>query len=337
MTRSVSLLSTLSLLCVLCVPLSLCAREAQARERRVHTYSIVARDAKTGALGVAVHSHWFQVGRLVAWAEAGVGAIATQAMTNASFGPRGLALLRRGLSAKVVLQKLLASDKLRHNRQLAIVDARGGVAAWTGKRCIPDAGHQIGSGFSTQANLMASKRVWPAMARAYRQARGPLAERLLAALRAAEKAGGDLRGRQSAALLVVPGKRAKIPALAPLVDLRVADHRQPLDELARLLRIRRAYDAWGRGAAALESRKLGRARRAFAEMNRLLPARQALRFWQAHALYRAGRVREGIALFRAVFAKAPRWRRVLPRLVGGKLLSAAQLADIRRRLRGKSK
>jgi len=213
------------------------------------TYSIVARDPKTGELGVAVQSHWFAVGALVTWAEPGVGAVATQANIDPGYGPRALALLRAGKSAREALAELLAKDTEREVRQVALVDARGNVAAHTGKDTIPFAGHQTGTGFSVQANIMANEKVWPAMARAYRETKGPLAERLLAALDAAQAAGGDVRGKQSAAILIVGPDKVEEAWRGVRLNLRVDDAREPLTELRRLYKLARAYERANQGDA----------------------------------------------------------------------------------------
>ena len=175
-------------------------------EPLAHTYSIVARDPETGQMGVAVQSHWFSVGSIVSWAEAGVGAIATQSFVNASFGPRGLELLKKGMTANDVVKALIEADEGRAVRQLAIIDVHGNVAAHTGKRCIDEAGHMAGDNFSVQAKMMLKKTVAKAMAKAFQNSEAPLAERLMAALEAAQAEGGDIRGKQSAALIVVKGK-----------------------------------------------------------------------------------------------------------------------------------
>jgi uncharacterized Ntn-hydrolase superfamily protein len=218
-----------------------------------HTYSIVARDAQTGQLGVAVQSHWFGVGRLVTWAEAGVGAVATQAMVQVRYGPLGLERMRQGLSAQEALAELLAADDGRELRQVAMVDAGGDVAAHTGSQCIAEAGQETGAGFSAQANMMATQQVWPAMARAYREACGDLAERLLSALDAAQAAGGDLRGKQSAAMLIVGAERGPEPWAGVLLELRVEDHPEPLAELRRLVTLQRAYEHMNQGDTLLGS------------------------------------------------------------------------------------
>ena len=208
-----------------------------------HTYSIVARDAKTGEMGVAVQSHWFAVGAGVTWAEAGVGAIATQSFIDPGYGVRGLALLREGKPADEVLRLLLAADPQRETRQVAIVDTAGRVAAHTGAACIQAAGHRTGTQFSAQANLMANDRVWPAMSEAFEKSTGDLADRLLAALEAGEAAGGDIRGSQSAALLIVRASGSGRPWAGAdrVFDLRVDDHPQPIAELSRILALHRVY------------------------------------------------------------------------------------------------
>jgi len=212
--------------------------------RPVATYSIVARDSATGELGVAVQSHWFSVGAVVPWAEAGVGAVATQSFIDPSYGALGLDLMRAGKSAPEALAALLAADAQRDVRQVGMVDARGRVARHTGRLCIPAAGDQAGAQYVVQANLMERATVWPAMARAFEAATGDLAERLMAALEAAEAEGGDIRGRQSAALLVVKAHSTGRPWADRRFDLRVEDHPEPLPELRRLLRLNGPTTTW---------------------------------------------------------------------------------------------
>src|SRR5262245_30018631 len=208
--------------------------------RPVHTYSIVARDAQTGELGVAVQSHWFAVGSIVPWAEAGVGAVATQSFVDASYGKLGLDLLRAGRAAPDALKGLLAADENRDDRQVAMIDATGKVAAHTGAKCIPATGHHVGKDFSVQANLMLRDTVWPAMAKAFESTQGDLASRMLAALEAAQQSGGDIRGKQSAALIVVAGKPSGRPWQDRVFDLRIDDHAEPVAELRRLVNLQRA-------------------------------------------------------------------------------------------------
>ncbi len=212
-----------------------------AADQLVHTYSIVARDPDTGQLGVAVQSHYFSVGSVVTWAEAGVGAVATQSLSDPAYGKLGLDLMRAGKSAPDTLAGLVASDSMQAVRQVAMVDALGRVAAHTGSTAIPEAGHIVGDGFSVQANMMLKNSVWPAMAEAYRTAKGALVDRLLAALDAAEAEGGDIRGRQSAAILIVEVKSTGRPWVDTTFDLRVDDAPEPLVEIRRLVGVRRAY------------------------------------------------------------------------------------------------
>ncbi|MEJ2627796.1 MAG: DUF1028 domain-containing protein, partial [bacterium] len=228
-----------------------CLGQYIPEKKLAHTYSIVAWDEESGEMGVAVQSHWFSVGSVVSWAESGAGAIATQSMVNVSFGPRGLELLKQGKSAEEVLNLLIASDEGRDYRQLAIVDTKGEVAVYTGEKCIAEAGHIKGDHFSVQANMMLNNTVWSAMAEAYQEnLQFPLAERLVAVLEAAEAQGGDIRGRQSAALLVAKVKSSGKPWEDRLIDLRVEDQSNPVKELSRLLNLFRAYEHMNAGDIA---------------------------------------------------------------------------------------
>jgi uncharacterized Ntn-hydrolase superfamily protein len=282
--------------------------------RRAGTYSIVARDPATGELGVAVQSHYFSVGPLVPWAEAGVGAVATQSLVRVDYGPHGLALMGAGRSAAEALADLVAADDNPAVRQVAMVDAAGRAAAHTGERCIPAAGHQVGRGYSVQANLMERDSVWPAMAAAFEAAEDDLAERMLAALEAAEGEGGDIRGRQSAALLVVAAEPSGEPWVDRRVDLRVEDHPEPLGELRRLLRLRRAYDHADAGDEHLAAGDFEAAMTAYRLAVGLAPEVTELRFWAAVAMFTAGHEGEALEWFREVFAAEDRWLRLLPRL-----------------------
>ncbi|HNU82737.1 MAG: DUF1028 domain-containing protein [Acidobacteria bacterium] len=302
------------------VLLALLAVPAGAADPFAHTYSIVARDPVTGDLGVAVQSHWFQVGAMVAWAEAGVGAVATQSFVEPAYGPRGLAAMRAGRSAREALDDLLAADPQRAVRQVAMVDAAGRVAAWTGERCVAAAGHLTGEGFSVQANMMARDTVWAAMAKAYRETKGDLAARLLAALAAAEAEGGDIRGRQSAALLVVRAQPTGIPGHDTLVDLRVDDHPAPLVELARLLGVHRAYEEMNRGDEAFAANEVTRALAHYTRAQELAPEIVELPFWQAVTLFAAGEEERALPIFARVFAAEERWRELVRRLPAAGLL-----------------
>ena len=288
--------------------------------RPVHTYSIVARDPATGEMGVAVQSHWFSVGSAVAWAEAGVGAVATQSFIDPSYGRNGLELMRGGAAAGEALKTLIAKDEGRDVRQVAMIDARGRVAAHTGAKCIEAAGDRVGANYSVQANLMSNATVWPAMARAFESARGDLAERMLAALDAAERAGGDIRGRQSAALVVVKAESTGKPWADRLFDLRVDDHPEPLKELRRLVRLQRAYNHMNAGDAAVERKDNEAALREHAAAEQLVPDNVEMTYWHAVALANMNRVEEALPLFRRVFAADPNWRTLTPRLARSGIL-----------------
>ena len=305
------------------------ADELAALHRPVATYSIVARDPLTGEMGVAVQSHWFSVGPVVPWAEAGVGAVATQAMVNIANGPNGLQLLRSGLSAPDALAALLAGDPARDVRQIGIVDAQGHAAAHTGAKCIVAAGNHVGDGYTCQANLMDKDTVWPAMAKAFEASAGqPLAERLLAALQAAEAQGGDIRGRQSAALLVVSGTNTGHPWHDRLVDLRVEDNPAPLDELARLLRLRRAYDHMDAGDLAVEHGDMDGAAREYGAAEALVPNNAEMLFWHGIAMAQAGRTDAALPLLTRAYGIDPAWRELVPRLPPAGLLDAKLVAPL---------
>jgi uncharacterized Ntn-hydrolase superfamily protein len=285
-----------------------------------HTFSIVARDPETGEMGVAVQSHWFSVGSNVAWAEAGVGAVATQSFIDPSYGRNGLELMRGGAGAPEALKSLLARDDGRDVRQVAMVDARGRVAAHTGSKCIEAAGDHTGASYSVQANLMSNARVWPAMARAFESTRGDLAERMLAALDAAQAAGGDIRGRQSAAIVVVKAESTGKPWADRIFDLRVDDHPEPLKELRRLVLLQRAYNHMNAGDAAVERKDNEGALREYSAAEALVPGSVEMVYWHAVALVNMNRTDEALPLFRRVFAQDPNWRTLTPRLVKSGIL-----------------
>ena len=288
--------------------------------RLAHTFSIVARDLQSGEMGVAVQSHWFSVGSLVAWAEAGVGAVATQALAEVTYGPLGLALMRAGKSAPEALASLLAADEERALRQVALVDADNRVATHTGARCIADAGHETGAGFSVQANMMACPDVWPAMARAYREAEGDLAERMLAGLEAGQAAGGDIRGKQSASILVVKGESTGRPWADTVMDLRVEDHPEPIRELRRLVGLHRAYQHMNRGDELLGAGEVEAALHEYRTAAGMAPEIEELPFWHAVTLADLNRVDEALPIFRDIFARNADWATLLPRLPKAGLL-----------------
>jgi uncharacterized Ntn-hydrolase superfamily protein len=287
-----------------------------------HTYSIVARDAQTGEMGVAVQSHWFAVGSIVTWAEAGVGAIATQSFVDPGYGTRGLALLKGGAAAPDVLRSLVDADPQRASRQVAIVDAKGRVAVHTGPTCIAAAGDRVGAQFSVQANMMANDRVWPAMADAFEAASGDLAERMLAALEAGEAAGGDARGRQSAAILIVKAESTGRPWVGAdrIFDLRVDDNPEPLHELRRLVRLQRAYNYANRGDELMATNRVDDALLQYVRAAEIAPEISELPFWQAVTLASVGREAEALPIFGRVFAKEPQWAELLLRLPAANLL-----------------
>lgn len=262
-----------------------------------------------------MQSHWFSVGTIVTWGEAGVGVVATQAFSNPSFGPRGLELMRKGVSAEKALRSLLKEDGGRDLRQVAMLDAKGSVAAHTGKRCIPCTGHLVATDSSVQANMMLNDQVWPEMAKRFELWKGSLAERLLVALEAGEEAGGDIRGKQSAALLVVKGQATGRVWEDRTVDLRVDDSREPLDDLKRLLKVHRAYQHMNMGDEAMEREDMPLAMKHYSTAEALFPRNLEMRFWHAVTLANNGRLDEALPIFRHVFAKDRDWRELGLRLV----------------------
>ena len=296
-----------------------------------HTYSIVARDPVTGEMGVAVQSHWFSVGSVVSWAEAGVGAVATQSLVNVSFGPRGLEMLKSEMTAQEALDNLIAGDEGRDYRQLAIVDAKGNVAAYTGKKCIPDAGHIAGDNFSVQANLMINDKIWSAMNKAFRESKGLLAEKMIEALEAAQNAGGDIRGQQSASILIVRGESTGKVWEDRLIDLRVEDHSDPVNELKRLLKIHRAYEHINNGDLAIEKNDMQLATKEYSAAEEMFPENLEMKYWHAVTLASIGKVDESLPLFKEVFDKDENlpgsnagWRTLTPRLVPIGLLTVSE-------------
>ena len=339
-----NVLRTLVFLCLLAPSVAFAQQSSAVRP--VHTFSIVARDPQTGDLGVAVQSHWFAVGAEVTWAEAGVGAIATQSFIDPGYGQLGLDLLRAGKSANEALRALLAVDPHADSRQVAIVDSHGNVACFTGAKDTPEAGCAVGklramagsknsladramdetakklglqiylgADFSAQANLMEKNTVWPAMAHAYEEnSHASFAERLVAALEAAQGQGGDIRGKQSAAILIVRGKSTGQPWADKIVDLRVDDAEEPIKELKRLLKYHEAYEYMERGDACSTNRDWKCA------AEKLLPEQMEVVFWHAVTLVTSGDVEAALPLFRKVFAKEPKWAELAGRLPKAELL-----------------
>ncbi|MEO1515105.1 MAG: DUF1028 domain-containing protein [Bacteroidota bacterium] len=294
---------------------SLRAQSPYGKEPLAHTYSIVAIDPETGDMGVAVQSHWFSVGPLVAWGEAGVGVVATQSFVNPDLGPQGLALMKSGMSPQQALDQLLAADEGKAVRQVAFLNHEGKVAAHTGSNCIPAAGHQMGEGYSVQANLMLNDKVWPAMSKAFEASKGqPLAERLVAALEAAEATGGDIRGKQSAALLVVRAEPTGKVWQDQLVDLRIEDHPTPIQEMKRLLKVHRAYEHMNKGDLAVEHNDIEGAMTEYKAASELFPENEEMKYWTAVTLVNAGRWEDAKPLFEEVFRRNANWHILTPRL-----------------------
>jgi len=284
-------------------------------ERPVHTFSIVARDAATGEMGVAVQSHWFSVGSIVTWAEAGVGAVATQSFVDPAYGPRGLELMKSGLTANQALEALLLVDAGRDVRQVAMVDTTGHVAAHTGVKCIESAGQRVSDGYSVQANMMLNDKVVPAMAAAFEAAEGDLADRMLAALVAGQEAGGDIRGKQSAAMLIVKPESTGQPWADRVLELRIEDDPEPIAELARLLTVHRAYDHMNAGDLAVEHGDLELAMAEYGEAAALLPGNLEVEYWAAVTLATNGGLDEALPTFKRIFAADPNWIELTKRLL----------------------
>ncbi len=284
------------------------------RSRLAATYSIVARDVNTGELAVAVQSNYFSVGTDVSWAEPGVGAIATQAIVEVAYGPKGLELLSAGASAQEALDELVAMDPGAALRQVGIVDSSGRVAAYTGGACVSACAHRLGDGFSVQGNMLASDAVWEAMGPAFETTTGDLADRLMAALEAAERAGGDVRGRQSAALLVVSGERPENSWEGRRIDLHVEDHAQPLQELRRLLTVRRAYSLFEQARATFATDDLDTALELVAQARALQPDDVQFVFWTGVALANSGRDAQARDWLNEAFRSGDAWRELGRRL-----------------------
>lgn len=284
-------------------------------EPLAYTFSIVARDTVTGEMGVAVQSHWFSVGSTVTWGEAGVGVVATQSFVNPAFGPQGLALLKNGLTPEQAVDMLTTNDAGKDVRQLAILDKSNPPANYTGAKCIPAAGGIVGKDFAVQANLMLNDKVWPAMAKAFKETKGPLAERMVAALEAAQSVGGDIRGKQSAALLVVKGKSTGKVWKDRLIDIRVEDDPNPIVELKRVLKVHRAYDHMNAGDLAVEHGDMELAMKEYSTAEKMFPDNLEMKYWHAVTLTNIGQLDNALPIFKEVFAKDKNWAILTPRLI----------------------
>lgn len=301
------------------------AQSLKPNDPLAHTYSIVARDENTGEMAVAVQSHWFSVGTVVPWGEAGVGVVATQSFTNKSFGIRGLELLKEGKSPQEALDALLKDDDGRDFRQVAILDKKGNVATHTGKKCIVYAGHSNGKNFSVQANMMLNNQVVPAMEKAW-NAYGnlPLAERMVEVLRAAENAGGDIRGKQSAALLVMAPKATNEPWNDKLIDLRVDDAENPIADLDRLLKVHRAYEHMNRGDLYVEQNQMNKAMTQYNAAINMFPNNLEMQFWTAITLANDGQIERAADILKDIYIKDNNWKELTRRLPKVGLLNVSE-------------
>ncbi|WP_462219825.1 DUF1028 domain-containing protein [Ferruginibacter sp.] len=290
-----------------------------------HTFSIVARDAKTGEMAVGVQSHWFSVGTAVPWGEAGVGVVATQSFVNKSYGPKGLALIKAGKTAPEALQELLAQDEGREVRQVAMIDTNGNVNAHTGKNCIDYASQIVGKNFSVQSNMMLNNKVCPAMAKAFEASEGkPLAERILIALQAAQAVGGDIRGKQSAAILVVAGKSTGQIWTDRLIDLRVDDNDLPLVEMERLLKLFRAYEHMDKGDLATEKNDMKLAMEEYGAAMKMFPKNLEMQYWTAITLANNKKVKEAGIMLQKIYKQDANWRELTKRLTKVNLLTVSE-------------
>lgn len=309
------------------------AQPARSSEPLAHTYSIVARDANTGDMAVAVQSHWFSVGSVVSWGEAGVGVVATQSFVNKSFGILGLSRLKEGQSPQQALDELIRNDDGRDFRQVAILDKHGRVATYTGKSCIDFAGHVNGDNFSVQANMMLNDKVVPAMERAWKENSAlPLPERMIEVLKAAQQAGGDIRGKQSAALLVVPASATNEPWNDNVVDLRVDDAKDPIRDISRLLKVFRAYEHMNQGDLYVEKNEMQKAMDEYSQAMKMFPDNLEMQYWTAITLANNNEVAKASAMLQRIYKADANWRELTRRLPKVNLLIVSE-KDLKELLR----
>lgn len=287
-----------------------------------HTFSVVAIDTAAGEMAVGVQSHWFSVGSIVSWAKSGVGVVATQSFVNPSLGTDGLKLMEQGVSAKEALESLIISDNGRDYRQVAMLDKNGNVFAYTGKKCVDAASHITGNNYSVQANMMLNDKVVPAMAKAFEEyADLPLAERVVETMLAAQNAGGDIRGKQSAVLLVVNTKPVENEWMDKKINLRVDDNHNPLQELSRLLKVHRAYEHMNRGDLAIEHNDMQLALKEYEAAEQMFPENLEMKYWKAIALANNGLLKEALPIFKYIFKQDNNWRTLTQRLPKSGLLN----------------
>lgn len=291
----------------------------------IHTYSIVARDPNTGKIGVGVQSHYFSVGSVVDWGRSGVGVVATQSFVNKSFGLRGLELMEQGKSPEEALKILLSDDEGKDVRQVALLDNQGRVAVHTGSKCIKYAGHEKGDNFSVQANMMLTDKVWPAMAKAFEKNKSlPLPERIVKTLEAAEAEGGDIRGKQSAAIIIVKGEQVENKWDDPFIDIRVEDHPEPLKELNRLLKLWRAYENMDKGDIAMEKGDTNKALEEYNTAREMFPDNLEMKYWTAISLANNNQMEAALPLLKEVFKKDNNWRILTERLPEVEVLNISE-------------
>ena len=299
------------------------AQVYKSNEPLVHTFSIVARDSATGEMAVGVQSHWFSVGTSVAWGESGTGVVATQSFIDKSYGPKGLELMKSGLTAQQALDSLLKADEAREVRQVAFIDNNGNVAAHTGASCIQYASDIKGANFSVQSNMMLGKTVCESMAAAFKASYGKtLAERVLAALDAAQAAGGDIRGMQSAALIVVNGTKTPVWN-DKVIDVRVDDNPQPLKELRRLYNLYIAYQHMNNGDLATEKIDMEKAMNEYNAAMKMFPENLEMQYWTAITLANNKKLSQALPMLKKIFAADKNWKELTKRLPAVKLLTVA--------------
>ena len=299
--------------------------QIKVKNKLAHTYSIIAIDEKTGEMAVGVQSHWFSVGTIVSWAKSGVGVVATQSFVNPAYGPEGIKLMESGVSAENALNQLVSEDDSREYRQVAMLDVNGSIKAFTGEKCIISAGQYIGKNFSVQANMMLNDKVVPSMKKAFEENfKLPLAERIIKVFEAAEKSGGDIRGKQSAVILVVGSKKVKNEWEDKKIDLRVDDSENPIKEIKRLLKVSRAYEHMNKGDVAIEKGDMQKALSEYASAERLFPQNLEMKFWKAVALLNNSRVSQAREIFKYVINKNKNWEKLLLRLPASNLVSLSK-------------
>lgn len=310
---------------LLLLPLLTKAQFFKKENGLAHTFSIVAIDKQTGEMGVGVQSHWFSVGNVVAWAKSGAGVVATQSFVNKSFGPKGLLMMENGLSAVETLNTLLAADEGREVRQVGMIDIHGNVATHTGASCVDYAGHITGENYTVQANMMLKKTVPEAMSKAFEASEGQsLAERILLALKAAQNEGGDIRGKQSAAIRVVKIESTGEPWNDDyVVDLRVDDHENPIEEIARLLKVQRAYEYMNAGDLYVETGEMENAMKAYNAAMQMFPDNLEMQYWTAITLANNGDIEKADKMLKEVYQKDENWRELTKRLPKVNLLNVS--------------